>query len=41
MQNHYYSFNNEIRKQKKGAAIGNTLTEKLGKVLLKRFDKKI
>ena len=40
MQNHYYSFNNEIRKQKKGGAIGNTLTEKLGKLLLKRFDKK-
>ena len=40
MQNHYYSFNNEIRKQRKGGAIGNTLTEKLGKLLLKRFDKK-
>ena len=40
MKNYFYSFNNEIRKQKKGGAIGNTLTEKIGKLLLKRFDKK-
>ena len=40
MKNHFYSFNNEIRKQKKERAIGNTLAEKLGKLLLKRFDKK-
>ena len=29
MQNHFYSFNNKIRKQRKGGAIGNTLTEKI------------
>ena len=40
MKNHYYSFNNQIRKQGKGGAIGNSLTEKLAKLLLKRFDRK-
>ena len=40
MKNHFYSFNNKIRKQKKGGAIGNLLTEKLAKLLMKRFDRK-
>ena len=39
MKNHYYSFNNEIRKQNKGGAIGNKLTERVGKLLMKRHDK--
>ena len=40
MNNHFYSFNNQIRKQRKGGAIGNTLTEKIAKLFLKRFDRK-
>ena len=40
VKNHYYSFNKQIRKQGKGGAIGNSLTEKLAKLLLKRFDRK-
>ena len=40
MQNHHYSFDNIIRKQCKGGAIGNSLTEKLGKLVMKRFGKK-
>ena len=40
MENHYYSFNNKIRKQRKGGAIGNSLTEKIAKLVLKRFDRK-
>ena len=40
MKNHLYSFNNQIRRQRKGGAIGNTLTEKLAKLLMKRFDRK-
>ena len=40
MNNHYYSFDDKIRKQVKGGAIGNKLTEKLGKLLMKRHDKK-
>ena len=40
MQNHFYSYQNQIRKQAKGGAIGNSLTEKLGKLMMKRFDKK-
>ena len=40
MKNHFNTFNNEIRKQSKGGAIGNKLTEMLGKLLMKRFDKK-
>ena len=40
MNNHYYSFDNIIRKQSKGGAIGNSLTEKLGKLVMKRFGKK-
>ena len=38
--NHFYSFDDKIRKQKKGGAIGNKLTERLGKLLMKRHDKK-
>ena len=40
MQNHFYSYDNVIRKQSKGGAIGNKLTEKLGRLLMKRHDKK-
>ena len=40
MNQHYYSFNNEIRKQRKGGAIGNSLTERLGKLVGKRLSKK-
>ena len=40
MRNHFYSYNNSIRKQSKGGAIGNKLTEKLGRLLMKRHDKK-
>ena len=40
MQNHFYSYDNVIRKQTKGGAIGNKLTEKLGRLLMKRHDKK-
>ena len=40
MKNHFYKFENVIRKQGKGGAIGNKLTEILGKLLMKRFDKK-
>ena len=40
MQNHFYSYDNKIRKQKTGGAIGNPLTERLGKLLMKRHDKK-
>ena len=40
MKNHFYSFGNVIRKQRMGGAIGNSLTEKLGRLLMKRFDKK-
>ena len=39
MDNHYYSFENVIRKQGKGGAIGNSLTEKCGKLIMKRFGK--
>ena len=38
--NHFYSYNNEIRRQTTGGAIGNKLTEKLGRLLMKRHDKK-
>ena len=37
---HAASFNNTIKKQRRGGAIGNSLTEKLGKLLMKRFFKK-
>ena len=40
MQNHYYSFGNQIRKQKKGGAIRIKMTERVGKVLMKRQAKK-
>ena len=40
MKNHFYSYNNVIRKQRTGGAIGNKLTEKLGRLLMKRHDKK-
>ena len=40
MQNHFYSYDNVIRRQTKGGAIGNKLTEKLGRLLMKRHDKK-
>ena len=40
MKNNFYTFNNIIRKPGKGGAIGNKLTEMLGKLLMKRFDKK-
>ena len=40
MNNHFYFFDDKIRKQKKGGAIGNKLTERLGKFLMKRHDKK-
>ena len=40
MKNQYYTFDNDIRNQGKGGAIGNKLTEMPGKLLMKRFDKK-
>ena len=40
MQNHFYTYDNVIRKQTKGGAIGLKLTEKLGRFLMKRHDKK-
>ena len=40
MKNHFYSYNNQIRKQGKGGAIGNSLTQRFGQLLMKRFDRK-
>ena len=40
MKNNFYTFNNQIRKQCKGGAIGNKLRERLGKIFMKRFDTK-
>ena len=40
MTNHFYSFDNVIRKQSRGGAIGNKLTERLGKILMKRHCRK-
>ena len=40
MNNNYYSFDDKIRRQEKGGAIGNKLTERLGKLIMKRHDKK-
>ena len=40
MKNHFYSFDNQILKQSKGGAIGNKLTERLGKLLMKRHSQK-
>ena len=36
MLNNFYSFDNVVRKQFKGGAIGNALTEVLGKLVMKR-----
>ena len=33
------SFDNQIRRQHKGGAIGNKLTERLGKILIKRHSR--
>ena len=41
MGNHFYSFNNKIYHQNGGAAIGNLASEKSGKLLMKRFNRKI
>ena len=40
MSNHFYFFDGKIYHQKGGAAIGNQASEKLGKLLMKRFDRK-
>ena len=40
MRNHFYTFDNVIRKQARGGAIGNKLTKRLGKILMKRHDKR-
>ena len=40
MKNQFYSFNNQIFRQEFGAGIGNQASEKLGKLLMKRFDRK-
>ena len=40
MKNHFNLFNNYIRKQGRGGARGNKLTEGLGKNLIKRHDRK-
>ena len=40
MKNHFYTVENEIRKQNRGGAIGNKLTERLGKILMKRHSQK-
>ena len=40
MSNHFYYFDGKIYHQKGGAAIGNQASEKLGKLLMKRFDRK-
>ena len=40
MKNHFYSFDNVIRKLRKGGAIGNKLTERLGNMLMKTHNKK-
>ena len=40
MKNHFFSFNNVIMKQRQGGAIGNSLTERLGRLLMKRFFKR-
>ena len=36
MNNHFYSFDNEIRIQQKGGTIGNKATARVGKLLMKR-----
>ena len=40
MSKHFYSFNNDLFRQTDGAGIGNAASEKLGKLLLKRFGRK-
>ena len=40
MENHFYSYNNQIYHQQAGAGIGNQASEKIGRLLLKRFDRK-
>ena len=40
MKNHFYSFDNKVLKQETGGAIGNVLTERLGKLLMKRHSQK-
>ena len=40
MQNPFYSFTNITKKQMKGGAIGNSLTERLGRLIMKRFSRK-
>ena len=40
MKNHFYSFDNTIRRQNYGGAIGTVLTERVGKLFMKRHDKK-
>ena len=39
MSKHFYSFNNGLFRQTDGAGIGNAASEKLGKLLLKRFNR--
>ena len=40
MNNHYYTFDYNIGKQSKGGAIGNESTKRVGKMCIKRHDKK-
>ena len=40
MSNHFYSFDNKIYHQNGGAAIGKLASEKLGKIIMKRVDRK-
>ena len=40
MEKHFYSFNNQLFWPTSGAGIGNVGSEKIGKLLLKRFDRK-
>ena len=40
MKNHFYFYDNKIMKQDKGGAIGNKLTERLGKILMKRHSQR-
>ena len=39
MKNHIYNFNNEMRRQKEGGAIGMDITGELAKVFMVRWDK--
>ena len=40
MNNHFYTFDNTIRRQNYGGAIGNVLTERVGKLFMKMHDTK-